>query len=718
MNQWKQLLKPVVFLLVFSILIFLSWSKYLPQFFGIFFGLILFFRIASWWRHSLGEMFDIPLRSFRAWVFSIFWVVVNIGTFAGIGLFFGRLDALTGSLGLFFSGLVAAIFKNYNFTRESRTIEVDIKEERPLDKILVLVYLVLFFIGLNILVHAKTGLVVSTPWQVIPENYLIIYFLATAALLRILFSELSAKATLVLIVFHTFLTVSYLAFTHELFYGADIWRHLATENAIIQSGGWRDAVVTGAQSVFDFGKLSYAQFLSIGVVLNQVFGLDLIFINKWLQPILWAFVFPALMFSFAREMGADKRGGLLAAIFGLLPFALQAAGSFSLPVNFDFLVWLFLVWLLLKFMRERLKIQAIFLITFGALLIFSYSLYFVLFWLLWFVLEIARATGEWSRWKKILTSFGLFLIIAISVPALEIIFNFSHLPQTWNLLSGLKQFFGNLSGWYLAFGPRSHDIVTGNILFNQTPAMAFVPNFLTVDRYWLIAAALVFWLSGLFGLINGLRKKDFRLNSLALLTAGLFLGYFFSRYLMVGDNILARRLKVVLACLSVFFGARFWMGVFLKKQEFFARFRYVGLIMVVIFSAGAITASYSLGPDTKTVSGDEYQAMQYIWQQVSSDNKFCVLGDTYPLLALEAESAKKVVGGGFPIDTNFGQPERVQLFKDLTNRSVENVLTDAKILIDTKSCWLVFSGDNGKVNLRYDKNNIQKVFGDVIIFKN
>lgn len=714
MNQWKQLFKPLVFLLAFSILIFLSWSKYLPQVFGIFFGLIFFFRIASWWRHSLGEIFDIPLHSFRARIFSFFWTLVNFGTFAGASLFLGRLDALTGSIGLFFSGVVAALFKNYNFTRETRTTETEVKEERALDKILVLVYLVLFFIGINILVHAKTGLSILTPWQTITENYLIIYFLATAVLLRILFSELSAKATLILVVFHTFLTISYLAFTHDLFYGADIWRHMATENAIIQTGGWRDAVVVGAKAVFDFGKLSYAQFLATGIVLNQVFNLNLVFINQWLQPITWAFVFPALMFSFAREMGTDKKGGLLAAIFGLLPFALQAAGSFSLPVNFGFLVWLFLVWLLLKFMQERLKVQAVFLIVFGALLVFGYSLYFILFWLLWFVLEIARLAGEWSYWKKILISVVLFLIVACSVPALELLFNFSHWPQTLNLLSGTKQFFGNLSGWYLAFGPRPHDIATGNILFNQTPTAAFVSNFLTVDRYWLIIAAFVFWLSGLFGIINSLRKKDFRLNSLAIFTIGLFCGYFVSRYILVGDYILSRRLEVVLACFAVFFGARFWMNVFIRKQQFFSRFRYLALVMVVIFSAGAITASYSFGPDTKTVSSDEYRAVQYVWQQVSNGNKFCVLGDTYPLLALEAESAKKVVGGGFPIGANFGQPERVQLFSDLSNRSVESILIDTKKLVDARSCWLVV---DSKPDLKYKKDNIQEVFGNVLIFR-
>jgi len=712
MYHWKQLLKSIVFLVVFSAIIFLSWSGRLYQFFGILAGLLLFFRTASWWRYSLGEIFDVPKHAFRAWLFSFFWTLINLGTFVGIGLSLGRLDAVVGSIGLFVSGLVAAVFKNYNFIREVRTVEVEIKEERALDKTLILIYLVLFFVGLNILVHSKTGLGISTPWQVIPANYLFVYFLATLVLLRILFSELSAKATLMLVVFHTFLTVSYLAFTHDLFYGADIWRHLATENAFIQTSGWQDAVVVGGRTIFDFGKLSYAQFLAIGIVLNRVFSFDLILINQWLQPILWAFVFPAVMFSIVREMNGAKREGLLAAIFGLLPFALQSAGAFTLPVNLGFLVWFFLIWLLLKFMRERLKIQMIFLIIFGLLLIFGYSLYFVLFWLLWFILEIIRVVVDRSRGWQILGSAGLFIAAVLALPVLELVFNFNQLPQSFNILSGIKQFFGNISGWYLAFGPRPHDIATGNILFNQTPAAAFAPNFLTIDRYWLIPAAAVFWLSGLFGISKALKSEDFRLKSLALFVLGLFGSYFISRYLLSGDQILSRRLEVVLACFAVFFGARFWFGVFEKRQEFFKRFRYAALVMVVLFSAGAITASYSLGPDTATASDDEFQAAQYVWQQMSDGKeKPCVLADTYPLLALEAVSAKKVIGGGFPISANFGQPERVALYNSLRGYAVAPLLMESKQFTGSNRCWLI----TDKTDLKFDEKKFRNKIGNILI---
>lgn len=713
MYKWKEVLKSVFFLIVLVFLISVSWSNYWPHFFGLIAGLILFFKTTFWWKISLGEIFDIPQHSFRSWIFSFFWTLVNWGFFVGIFVSVGFLNFVTGPIALFLSGLVALLFYNRNFIREVRTTETEVKEERALDKILVLVYLVLFFVGLNILIHSQTGSNILSPWQIIRNNYLLVYFLLTVVLLRILFSELSAKAVLVLVVFHTFLTVSYLAFSHELFWGADIWRHLATQNSFLQTGGWNEVLVSGTKNVFDFGKLSYAQFLATGIVLNKIFGLDLILINKWLQPILWAFVFPALLFSFVRETGGEKRLGLLAAIFALLPFALQVTGAFTLPVNFGFLVWLFLVWLLFKYFRERLPEQLLFLVFFGTFLIFGYVLYFILFWLLWLILEVLCFANNFSRSKKFVISLLLFLLVAFLIPTLELLFNFSHWPAVLGWQQSIKQIVGNFSGWYLAFGPRTHDIAAGNILFNQTPISSFVPNFLTVDLFWIIPVAFVFWSSSFFGIMRTLRRKDFRLKTLIIFFLGLLASYFLSRYILIGEQILSRRLEAVLAFLVVFFGAYFWYDIFSNKRDFFIRFRRFFLVTIVFLSAGAITASYSFGPDTKTVSANEYRAMQYIWQQMATEDKPCVIGETYPLLALEAITAKNIVGGGFPINVDFSQPERELLLSKLSINTVEEVLGGAKNITKANRCWLVVNGTTREV--RYDRQNLQKIINDILI---
>lgn len=713
MPAGKQIIKSAIFLLIFSSFVFLAWSGLVPIFLGMVAGGFLFLVIASWWRYVFDKLFDIPHGSFRAWIFSWFWTLVCICTFAGVGLALGKLNAIVGAVAFLLSGVLALFFKKVNFVRAEHEIDVEVQEEIALDKILVLLYLVFFFLGLNVLLSTETGGVVSSPWQVLPTSYILLYFFATVVLIRIFFTNLSTRAILALIIFHTFLTVSYLPFTHSLFYGADIWRHLAIQNSFIQDSGWRDVAVTGVRAVFDWGKLSYAQFLSAGVVINKIFGISLIVLDKWLQPILWSFLFPTLVFSLTRELGAGKKQSSLVALLGLLPFALQFAGSFTLPVNFGFLVWLFLLLLLFKFEKERLKWQAIFLAVFGILMVFGYSSYFILFWLFWLILEIARWSSDWSRGGKFLANLVLFFGTFLSIPLFELVFNYSNWPTSISVLSAIKQFFGNFSGWYLAFGPRPHDITTGNILFNQMPSYSFVANFLTTDRYWLIGVAAVFWLSVLFGVFRSLREKDFRIKSLAFLTVGLYFGYFVCRYLLVGENILSRRLDVVLAFLAIFFVAKIWLEIFERNKELFLRFRYLLAIVVVFFLASAITASYSLGPDTKTVSVDEYQAAKVVWEQVYPDKKFCILGDTYPLLAVEAISGKKIVGGGFPISANFAQPERLQLLGDLKTRPIDDVLSDAKKITGTDKCWLIIDAVTVK---RIDKKPFANI-NNILIFK-
>jgi hypothetical protein len=105
-------------------------------------------------------------------------------------------------------------------------------------------------------------------------------------------------------------------------------------------------------------------------------------------------------------------------------------------------------------------------------------------------------------------------------------------------------------------------------------------------------------------------------------------------------------------------GFIFIIFVFFTFKEYWNKLMVGALgFMVVLFGTNAIAASYSLGPNTGTVSVDEYQAMNYIWEQEQTNDKHCVVAGTYPLLALEALSGRKIIGGGFPIDHNFAQPE-------------------------------------------------------------
>ncbi len=170
---------------------------------------------------------------------------------------------------------------------------------------------------------------------------------------------------------------------------------------------------------------------------------------------------------------------------------------------------------------------------------------------------------------------------------------------------------------------------------------------------------------------------------LYIMSISLTLSYIISRYFLVGENILARRMDAVLA---LFFLILFCL-VFNKMV---LNWGWHHLLLVIFVCSAAISASYSLGPNTNTVSADEYSAMSYIWSQEKDNTPYCVIAGTYPLLALEAISGKEIIGGGFPINEYFAQPELTNLFSTIKN---EKAFSSAAFDVTNSSqCWLV--GEN------------------------
>ncbi len=580
-------------------------------------------------------------------------------------------------------------------------------------------FLFIIAYGFYLLYHSATGNAIATPWQTINPQYIVVFFLATCALGLLIFSKLKTNTVLLFLLLQTFLLVSYLPLTHQLIYGADGWRHVANEERFLIGESFLPATLSGGDNQdsqveikrrastdvarHDFvkskiGELSYSSFWATNVILAKVFNTSLITITKWFLPILWSLVFPLLLFEIALTFGWSKKKSLFFAWLGLLPFAWASAGSFSLPVNFGLLVWLFLILLILKRATSPRPEQKLILALAGVGLVFGYALYFILFWVAWIMLEVLKqidkhflAVNQQNRMtaSKIFINLFLTLLIAFVFSGLELLFGYSKFDRSINWLAQLRQLLGNFSGFYLASGPRPHNIDFGNVIFNQTPLAAFVPNILTQWRWWLVAFAVCFFAVVFYGLIQFCHNKKITHQWLSIMASGLIVGYAMTNYFLAGSHILTRRLD---GALALFLLILFFYGlqkvaedpVWIKKPYIFG---------VVILSL-VITTSYSLGPDTYTVSVNEYEAAKYVWSREQSVNKPCVLGDTYPLLALETASAKQIIGGGFPIDADFGQPGRVELFAQMNMAINDTVLKKTRELTGSDHCWFIGDTDN------------------------
>ena len=694
---WKKIV-PASALSVLAYLVFDRWHNW---FLGAVVLLLYFLFVSGKTEAVLVNYFGFA-KSLGTRLVAIFLSLATLGWFLGIFIFFNYFNSLAVFLSFFANALVWSLIKE---KKEEVRIQVEFDEEivdePPHEKISVLIYIGLVIYGFYLLMHSKTSGVISSPWQTIDSRYVWV-FLAVTFLLGalVLFSKVSIKTLLFFVIVHSFLLHSYLPLTHDLFYGADGWRHMAAESRLLEGKGVLIPAIVGERSLItksNVGVLSYANFWGTNVVLAKILQVDLAFLTKWLLPILWSIIFTILLYEIGLTLGWSGRKSLLLAWAGMWPFALQAAGSFSLPVNFGFLIFVLFFLLLLKRTREPNDGQKNILLALGAGSALGYLLFFVLCWLSWGIMAAVKSG------RKLIIIPSLILA-PLALPVLELMAKFSVWDGNVNILAQAKQFVGNLFAIYLASGPRPHEISGGNILFNQIPANIFTPNFLTQFMWWLPAVVLAAFIFVILGIKQNWKDLVYKfiLSSFIILLTG----YFLSFYLLAGEHLFSRRLDATLAFLFLillFYGLK---GLSQKNRALF---------IVAILSL-AITASYTLGPDTLAVSSNQLEAAKYVWSLEKNSNKRCVLGDTYPLLALEAVSEKEIIGGNFPIDASFGQPERVALYKQMNIAINDNLLHATAVLTKADHCWFV--GEVANFSKQGILNSgVYKVFGDVAVVR-
>ena len=334
------------------------------------------------------------------------------------------------------------------------------------EKILGPLFFILAGFGYYLLMSSEASGNIISPWQTIHPAYIYV-FLGTTIILGLLlaFSNTKVRYLLGFLIIYSFVLHAYLPLTHNLLYGADGWRHIASEAQLLD-GHWPTATTLrdGSRDGFEVGDVAYGGFWIVSALVSKITTLNLVTVTKWLLPILWSIIFPILMFWLARSLAINRRLALLAVWFAGFPFALQAAGSFSLPVNFWLLIFLPLFILMLKEFSEtrpRRKILLMSLIILG----FGYTLYPVIFLIAWVGAEFSRiiVNKNYNSWWLVMVG----LVTGLIIPVTELFRSGSRLVNFSELLVGIKQLVGNFIGWYLATGPRPHDIATGNIFFNQ-----------------------------------------------------------------------------------------------------------------------------------------------------------------------------------------------------------------------------------------------------------
>lgn len=714
----NKLLK-ILFLVALLFLFYLNSSFWHSTLLGIIFLSLFFVLTNNGYKEGLVKFFTFSNNA-RANLVACFLNFIILSWGWGILIIFWRLNNETFLIPFFLSILISWGLSFWTKkSKENEVVEkakVEVVTEMPKNHLHIVFFFLIWFAGLYALKSAIDTTGAITPWEIVSKNYIYLIFLLFIILFGLVLARFKTGLLLFLTILLAFLFSSLLPFTSKYIYGADGWRHIASENQILSGEKFEPIVYSVREESLiqkiNPGRFSYAQFWGASTGLSKTLNIDLINFTCWFLPVLWSLFFVLFIFELGVALGLTETQGLLLALLGFWPFALQSIGFFSLPVSLGFLTFLFLLLLWVKKKKNPRKEQLFILISLGALSIFGYLLYFLIFWLIFITSGFLSLVERFSsKILNVLASFLVFVLATIFIPVLEIFSGYSNWSLRWpHWWDGIKQFLGNISAFYLASGPREHSIDTGNIFFYQTPSYAFWPNGLTIWRYWLVFFMFLVVVSLVVGLIKFLKSRETVYRVWALVSTGLFSGYLISRYFLSGENILARRLD---ASLALFF----LVIIFFSTRKLWQRKKLA--IVLVLLCAAVISTSYSLGPVSRAVSEDEYLAANYALENISDMNNSCVVGDTYPLLVLEALSGKKIVGGGFPIDEYFAQPDLVNIYQGFLNNQNIYYFNEAKKISGANHCiFIVPSGIIKEEVKNFQENRIEiKSFNSVSVLK-
>jgi len=687
-----------------------------------FIGFVLFIAYLACmgyvWRLHLGRFFDMKERSWVTTLFALLSVITLLGLLSGVFVSWHRFTpfimwivyALTTciSFALFFvskKSLKKKVYKKNNDEGEKLVAKpVTFLKQYHLMSLL---YLALWVLTLALMIVSRSDGALMSPWQAMHPFVLPLIFLLTLMVGAFLLSKFKIKTILFFILLHSILIHAYIPLAHSLPWGGDVWRHIGIEQQIMQGeailpvlfGGqaeWKEVLGADIPAVLvSPNKYVYSHLWGLTTLLSQTLQVDSKAVNIWLVPILWSLFFPIIMFRMGRLLFGSWRKGLWLGWLSMLVFPLQALGGLSLPVSLGYLTFFFALMLWLQYVGEGRVWQRRIVLALALLMLFGYTLHAILIWTVIVATLVLRHMGAIQhRLASVGAYTAIFFASVFIFPAIEIVSRISYMPRTWDGIAQLKQLLGQFTGWFYASGIRPHDMLSGNMLFNHTPDYAFVSSLFTDFRWHVIVVSVLVYALAKYGVFQFLQRGASLSWQLVLfLSSTIVGGYIVGWFVLSGDRLFTRRMDGMFAFLVI---VLFLLGLslFLKHRVRGAGHRkLVVSIFIVLLSWFGATALAS-GPDMRVVSEAEYAAAALLWDSTEQlPGKPCVIADSWVLLALEGMSGQKIVGGGFPIDYQFGQPERVLLYHEIQQEPRESIFEFAHEKTGADLCWVVLQKD-------------------------
>lgn len=711
-KSYRHLLSLIVATIITSAMFFVVTNN-ISMWLGILVFTLYIVSIGFFWQHIFERVFGIYHVSITNIIYSYLSVLLLLGFFSSICLVWYRITPE-----IIFGVYVVVAFFSYGLLYmvrrvKSKTLKVK-SSYRPMFGMSVLpiiIYFIGWFSAMYLLLSTSSEQTLYSPWENIPRMFLPLFFVLTIFVGILIFSKHKTNIVLGIIIAHSFLLHAYIPTSHELPFGGDVWRIFATEEKLANSESILPVLFGDEKKTLNiFGlnipealliphKYTYGHLWGTTVLLNKTIKVSLIGLNKWLVSILWSLVIPIILFRFGLILFKSRRIALIFVWLSFIPFPFHALGSLTLPVSLGYISFFFLLSLWFQFLKQKNPWQRNIVFIFAFLMLFGYALHFLL---IWFVIAVSylleflenksifRLQTNSSIYIKRTIRIFIFTLSIFVIPIVEW-FGVKGTKFSSNIFLSFKQIVGQLSGWFYASAIRSHDIVSGNIIFNHTPSYAFYDSVFTQWRWYIIPILVVMWVLVLLTIINILfysRKLIWKVY-IALFLVG-FGGYIVGWVVLNGDRLFTRRLDALLSFLiliAVTYG-------FTKLKKYWFRYLVPGSVLIFIFILSWFaTGTFASGPDLRVVSLGEYRTAEYIFSSLNKELPICVLSDTWTLLALEGVSAGSIVGGGFPIEYDFAQPGRTELFSSFVD-DTEGTLERIKSIHTADLCYVAVKNLN------------------------
>ncbi|MDD2646911.1 MAG: hypothetical protein PHN36_02985 [Patescibacteria group bacterium] len=567
-----------------------------------------------------------------------------------------------------------------------------------------ILFVVLLAVGLFFLLRSRTGEFITSPWQVIRPYYLYVWGLLVAIVGFAVFSKIKIRKFFLLIILASLLLHAYLPIVYKAGFGGDKWRHLGAEQSLMAGEPYYPVLFGDRVDMKKIGPVSVPEVLIVGnknsyvnmwgatIALSWMSGMDIFWIDLVLGFLLYSIFLPLLLFRFGEFILSKKRFLLLLAFLPLCFSPFQMYGAITTSNAFGFLWFLFTLLILCQAIKFKLNKYLWWAVIIAILLNYlNYILYLILILeiiIVSFCLKkIVNRVDSHSKYFWIVSLIILILLFCILLPIVDLAGGNVFKSWDWIKNNFLKDIFDFIKTLVLSnpIFPRMFNMEQDNWLFAQANQNISRANLLKLIRWSFVLAPLVFMVM-IWGMVRR-DKNNIIKKLLMILLLIVIVNQFLATYFMDGNHIFNKRLVIFtsfLAMVMLALGIEAWLSIKRFSQ-------IVKIITAVLFLALLSTTVYASGPKMQTVTSDELTAAKYLWQKISAtgQKKYCVLANTWPLLALEGVSGRQIVTGGFPVYFEYAQPERVQLFDNLNKNPSLIDINRALAITGADDCYVM-----------------------------